>query len=78
MDVSTALVAGGIGLANGLTLYILNGINKKVTTICRDNRKEHDELYNEKNNHATRITTIETTHRLKGCDTFHKRVTDEA
>ena len=43
-------------------------LKEKLTSYCEKNYKEHDELFREKNNHAERITAIETIHHVNGCD----------
>ena len=53
---------------NGLGLFILSGINKKVSDICQENRKEHDELFTARREIEKDIETINQLHHLKGCD----------
>ncbi len=40
----------------------------KLTSYCKTNNGEHDELFRAKNNQAERIASIEGIHRSKGCD----------
>jgi hypothetical protein len=42
-------------------------MTKKIDSICVDNKHEHEELYNYKNDHSDRLTEIETVHKVKGC-----------
>jgi hypothetical protein len=40
----------------------------KISGYCVSNREEHEQLYNARNNHEGRLTSIETIHHQKGCD----------
>ena len=46
-----AIVGGCIGCLQGLILYILNQQNKKLSSICEDNSKAHDEIYDRIHHH---------------------------
>lgn len=48
-------------------------ILRKVTDLCTNNRKEHDELYSAKNRHEKQLESIETIHRQRGCDQPYNR-----
>lgn len=43
-------------------------IERKITSYCSENHKEHDELYKARNAIDTRVAVIETTHKQRGCD----------
>ena len=62
------LVGGLIAFLQALILANLKAVNKKVTDMCADNTKEHDELYAAKNKIENRVQAIETMHHIKGCD----------
>jgi ABC-type sulfate transport system permease component len=47
-------------------------IMAKLSSYCQQNGREHEELFTERRLHGDRITAIEQTHKLKGCD--HLRV----
>ncbi|MCK9570069.1 hypothetical protein M0R72_14090 [Candidatus Pacearchaeota archaeon] len=67
-----ALLLGVIGAVlsalNGLVLYVLTGLNRKVSDICQKNARDHKELFDSRGVHSDRLRAIETTHHLKGCD----------
>jgi hypothetical protein len=48
-------------------------IEKKITSYCAENHKEHDELYTSRNILEKRVTVIENTHHLRGCDDPYSR-----
>jgi len=43
-------------------------IERKITSYCAENHKEHDELYTAGNALDKRVAIIETTHKQRGCD----------
>lgn len=45
----------------------------KVTTLCTQNSKEHDELYTARNKHEKQLESIETIHHQRGCDQPYAR-----
>lgn len=45
----------------------------KVTTLCTQNAKEHDELYTTRNKHEKQLESIETIHHQRGCDQPYRR-----
>lgn len=45
----------------------------KVTTLCSQNTKEHDELYAARNKHEKQLESIETIHHQRGCDQPYTR-----
>jgi hypothetical protein len=52
----------------------MDNLVKKVTDYCQKNHNDHEQLFEFKNDHAERITTIETTHKQRGCDQpYHRR-----
>ena len=63
-----AVILALITIINGLGLFIIQGINKKMADLCLANRKEHDELFTARRDVEKAIEGIETIHRLKGCD----------
>jgi len=48
-------------------------LEKKVTTYCQDNHKEHGELYENVNSLNTKVSSIETIHHQRGCDQPYRR-----
>lgn len=46
-----ALVGGLLGSLQALILYILSQQNKKLSSICEDNGKAHDEIYERIHHH---------------------------
>lgn len=66
--VMLGIVGAALSLLNGLVLYILTGLNKKVSDICQNNARDHKELFGSLNVHSDRLRAIETTHHIKGCD----------
>ena len=50
-NVVIAIVGGLIGFLQALILYILHQQNQKLTTICGDNNKAHDEIYERIHHH---------------------------
>jgi dsDNA-binding SOS-regulon protein len=51
-------------------------ILKKVTSLCSENHREHDELYTARNKHEKQLESIETIHHQRGCDQPHRRAND--
>jgi hypothetical protein len=45
-----------------------SNITGKITSICSDNKIDHEELFDCKNELFTRVGKIETIHHMKGCD----------
>lgn len=45
------IIGGLLGCLQGLILYILSQQNKKLTAICSENTKEHDEIYERIHHH---------------------------
>jgi hypothetical protein len=43
-------------------------IERKITSYCGENHKEHDELYTARNLLEKRVSVIENTHHQRGCD----------
>jgi hypothetical protein len=54
------ILGGIIGALQGAILLLINMQNKKIDSFCKDNREEHEDLYNHKNEHEHRITVVET------------------
>lgn len=52
-------------------------LEKKVSSYCTDNHKEHDELYAAKNKIENRVSVIETTHHQRGCNQPYRRRENE-
>lgn len=53
-------------------------IERKITSYCADNHKEHDELYQAKNSIDKRVSVMETVHQMNGCnDGLKRRATDQ-
>jgi hypothetical protein len=48
-------------------------IERKITSYCADNHKEHDELYAARNIMEKRVAVIENTHHQRGCDQPYMR-----
>jgi flagellar biosynthesis protein FliP len=48
-------------------------LEKKVSSYCTDNHKEHDELFSAKNKIDNRVSVIETTHHQRGCNQPYRR-----
>ena len=55
-------------IINGLGLFILSGINKKLSDICRDNKSDHNELFMARRETEKDIEAIKQLHHIKGCD----------
>lgn len=70
IDTSTlvAIVLFFLTVINGGGVFILNGIYKKISDICSQNDKDHDELFTARRQTEKKIEAIETIHRIKGCD----------
>ena len=66
--VMIAIVGTSCGVIQGLIFFILADIRKKLTDMCEDNRKEHDELFTARRLTDKEIEHINTIHRQKGCD----------
>lgn len=48
-------------------------IERKITSYCAENHKEHDELYAARNIMENRVSVIENTHHQRGCDQPYMR-----
>jgi hypothetical protein len=46
------MVGGLVGVLQGVIIMMLKMQNQKLTTICTDNTKEHDELWRRINHHS--------------------------
>lgn len=54
-----ATVGIGVGILQGLIIYILNGQTKKLDSVCKDNREDHKTLFTAIAGHEHRITVVE-------------------
>jgi hypothetical protein len=50
-----------------------DSISKKITSFCTDNHREHNELYDARNNLTSRMGAVETIHHQRGCDQPYQR-----
>jgi hypothetical protein len=48
-------------------------LGSKLTRVCDDNRRDHEELYTAKNDITTRVSRIEEVHHQRGCDQPYTR-----
>ena len=53
-------------------------LEANLNSFCAQNRNEHDELYEGKNNLTNRVSVIEATQRHMGCDQPKRRYGDDA
>lgn len=53
-------------------------LNAKLTKVCEDNRRDHEELFSAKSDIGTRVSVIEEVHHQRGCDQpYNRRTGDE-
>jgi hypothetical protein len=55
-------------VVNGLGLFILNGINNKISDLCKNNTQQHDELFTARRELEKDVGKINEIHKLRGCD----------
>lgn len=57
---------------HGTVKKSIDDVLAKISSICTQNIKDHDELFAAKNDIDKRLTSTETIHRIKGCDTVER------
>lgn len=60
MESQLMVVIGiGVGVLQGLGLYILSGMSKKIDTVCKNNREDHRQIFDQVSSCEHRITVVE-------------------